>query len=607
MPDARKLPDIFSRQVVVFDGAMGSLLVERGISHLHPFEELNFSRPEMVTQAHSDYIKAGANAIETNTFGANRFNLARHGLEDKTYEINLAGARLARSVAGSNIIVAGSIGQPGVSLAPIGSARIEDLQSSIEEQARALTDGGVDLILFETLTDLNQACVMLDTALDNCSLPIMVQFAIGADFATACGDSLEDVVARISDYPISALGVNCRVGPEQTLLIVQTLREICELPISAQPNSGFPTNIDGRTLFLSGAGYFADRGAEMVQAGASIVGGCCGTSPAHIEALAAKVKGLARPAPVKVRTARRKESVSVTDTCRRSPLLRKMNGEFVTVEVTPPKNADYKTLLDKLRPLVAAGITAIDVTDNPMARMHMSAVAFAHLVREELGVATILHLTCRDLNLLGMHSTLLGASALGIDGILALTGDPASVGDYPGATSVFDVTSDGLAKIVSSLNCGLDYSGRDIGGPTNFAIGTAFNPAADDLDREIERLAKKRESGANFLMTQPVFDLDPLRKAVERIPKEWDLPILIGVLPLRSSRHAEFLHHEVPGINIPDDIRETLAKADPEAAKIEGVKIAQEIYLAVKNEFGGVYFMPPFDNFDVVRQVIAGE
>jgi homocysteine S-methyltransferase len=263
--------------------------------------------------------------------------------------------------------------------------------------------------------------------------------------------------------------------------------------------------------------------------------------------------------------------------------------------------------LDKLRPLVAAGISAIDVTDNPMARMHMSAVAFAHLVREELGIATILHLTCRDLNLLGMHSTLLGASALGIDGILALTGDPASAGDYPAATSVFDVTSDGLAKIISSLNCGLDYSGREIGGPTNFAIGTAFNPAADDFDREIERLSKKRESGANFLMTQPVFDLDPLRKAAERIPKDWNLPILAGVLPLRSSRHAEFLHNEVPGINIPDDIRKSLAQADPEAAKAEGVRIAQEIYLAAKKEFGGVYFMPPFDNFEVVRQVIAGE
>ncbi|MHB9038042.1 MAG: bifunctional homocysteine S-methyltransferase/methylenetetrahydrofolate reductase [Armatimonadota bacterium] len=607
MPDARKLPDVFNERVVVFDGAMGSLLVERGVSHLHPFEELNLSSPYLVCQVHADYIKAGADAIETNTYSANRFSLARHGLEDKAYEISLAGARLARSVAGSSIVVAGSIGQPGVSLPPIGSARIEDVKSSIEEQVRGLVDGGVDLLIFETLADLNQVCVMLDAALDTCDLPVVVQFAVGMDLTTACGDSLDDIVGRLSDYPISALGVNCCVGPEQTLRAVQALREISELPISAQPNSGFPTNVDGRTIFLSGAGYFADRGVEMVRAGAAMVGGCCGTSPAHIEALALKVKGLPKSAPARVRVARRRESISFPAVCERSPLLRKMNGEFVTVEVTPPRNADYQTLLDKLRPLVAAGVSAIDVTDNPMARMHMSAVAFAHLIREELGVATILHLTCRDLNLLGMHSTLLGASALGIDGILALTGDPASAGDYPAATSVFDVTSDGLAKIISSLNCGLDYSGREIGGPTNFAIGTALNPAADDFDREIERLAKKREAGANFLMTQPVFDLDPLRKAVERIPKDWNIPILAGVLPLRSSRHAEFLHNEVPGIAIPDDIRKALAEADPEAAKLEGVRIAREIYIAAKKEFGGVYFMPPFDNFEVVRQVIAGE
>ncbi|MEN6355609.1 MAG: bifunctional homocysteine S-methyltransferase/methylenetetrahydrofolate reductase [Armatimonadota bacterium] len=606
MPDPIRLPDIFNQRVVVFDGAMGSLLVERGVSHKHPFEELNLSSPYLICQAHADYIKAGADVIETNTFGANRFKLSHHGLEGKVYDINLAGARLARDVAGSKVLVAGSIGPLGVSLPPIGSVNIEDVQDSIKGQVRGLVDGGVDLLIFETLTDLDQACIMLEAAIENCDLPVIVQFAIGTDLTTERGDSLDDIVSRLSDYPVSAIGVNCCVGPEQTIRAVEALHEISGLPISAQPNSGYPTNIEGRTLFISGAGYFADRGAEIVRAGASIVGGCCGTSPAHIEALSAKVKTLARPAPAKVRDARKRESVAISKASERSPLLRRMNGNFVTVEVTPPKNADYHTLIDKLRPLVAAGISAIDVTDNPMARMHMSAVAFAHLVRQELGVATILHLTCRDLNLLGMHSILLGASALGIDGILALTGDPASAGDYPAATSVFDVTSDGLVKIINSLNHGLDYTGREIGGPTSFAIGTALNPAAEDIDKEIARLAKKREAGANFLMTQPVFDLEPLRQVVKRIPGDWNIPILVGVLPLRSSRHAEFLHNEVPGINIPADIRKALASADPEAAKAEGIKIARQIYLSAKQEFGGVYFMPPFDNFEVVRQVIAG-
>ena len=244
-----------------------------------------------------------------------------------------------------------------------------------------------------------------------------------------------------------------------------------------------------------------------------------------------------------------------------SPLMRRMNGEFVTVEVTPPKDSNYQALIEKLRPLVDAGISAVDVTDNPMAHVHMSAVAFAHLVREELGIATILHLTCRDLNLLGMHSTLLGASALGIDGILALTGDPASAGDYPAATSVFDVTSDGLARIVSALNNGVDYAGRKIGKRTNFAIGAAFNPMAQDMEKELDRLRKKREAGAGFLMTQPVFDVEPLRAAVQLLPDGWRPPILVGILPLRSSRHAEFLHNEVPGITIPDEIRSCLASA----------------------------------------------
>jgi len=284
-----------------------------------------------------------------------------------------------------------------------------------------------------------------------------------------------------------------------------------------------------------------------------------------------------------------------------------MNGDFVTVEVTPPKDTGYHEFIEKLRPLVKAGISAIDVTDNPMAHVHMSAVAFAHLVKEELGVATILHLTCRDLNLIGMHSTLLGAAALGIDGILALTGDPASVGDYPGATSVFDVTSDGLAGIISGLNRGLDYTGKQIGKPTSFAIGGAFNPIAEDLDKELARLEKKRAAGVGFLMTQPVFDLEALKTAALRLPSDWNPPILVGILPLRSSRHAEFLHNEVPGITIPQAIREHLASVDPETAKAQGVAIAREIYQGARHDFGGVYFMPPFGSFEVVREVIAGK
>lgn len=606
MSNLRKLPQIFQDRVVVFDGAMGSLLHERGVSYLHPFEELNLSSPYLVCQAHADYIRAGADVIETNTFAANRFKLATHGLEDKVYEINRAGARLARDVAGKSLLVAGSIGALGVRLAPIGPVKAEEVKATIEEQVRGLADGGVDLILLETQTELELTCLTLDQIIDNCDLPIICQFAIGTDLTTSIGDTLDDIVVQLSKYPISAIGFNCSLGPEQTLRAVQALREITDLPISAQPNSGFPVSVDGRTLFSSGAGYFAERGIEIVEAGASIIGGCCGTTPAHIESLALKVKSLPKSAAIQVRQPRIRAAVAPKE-CEGSPLLRRMNGEFVTVEVTPPKDSDYSSMIEKLRPLVDAGISAIDVTDNPMAHLHMSAIAFAHLAKEELGIATILHLTCRDLNLLGMHSSLLGAAALGIDAILALTGDPASVGDYPAATSVYDVTSDGLAQIIQSLNCGLDYSGKEIGKPTNFAIGAAFNPMADDLDKELERLNKKRESGANFLMTQPVFDMEALKIAAERIPKDWNPPMLVGVLPLRSQRHAEFLHNEVPGITIPKAIRERLASIDAEEAKAEGIRIAREIYKTAKQSYGGVYFMPPFNNYDVVREVIAGE
>jgi len=607
MPLTRELPDKFKNRVVVFDGAMGSLLVERGVNHAHPFEELNLSAPYMICQAHADYIKAGADVIETNTFAANRFRLARHGLEDKVGEINTAGARLARSVAGSGVLVAGSIGPLGAQLAPIGPTEIDKAKIAVAEQVAGLVDGGVDLLLLETQTDLSMVCLALEVISDKWELPVICQFAVGMDLTTSTGDTLDDIVARVSDYPVGAIGVNCVIGPEQTLRAVKTLREISSLPISAQPNSGFPAQVDGRTLFVSGPAYFAARAVEIVEAGASMVGGCCGTSPAHIEAVAEAVKSLRAPIPSRIREPRRREEISVRYGHAVSPLIRRMNGEFVTVEVTPPRDSNYQALIEKLRPLVDAGISAIDVTDNPMAHVHMSAVAFAHLVREELGIATILHLTCRDLNLLGMHSTLLGADALGIDGILALTGDPASVGDYPAATSVFDVTSDGLARIVSSLNNGVDYTGREIGKRTNFAIGAAFNPMAQDMEKEIDRLRKKREAGADFLMTQPVFDMEPLKAALKLLPDDWRPPILVGILPLRSSRHAEFLHNEVPGINIPDDIRARLASADPDQAKAEGVRIAREIYLAAKRDFGGVYFMPPFDNHEVVLQILTGK
>ncbi len=604
MPQPRKLPQVFGERVVVFDGAMGSLLHERGVNPSRPFEELNLTSPHLICQIHAEYIQAGADAIETNTFAANRFRLARYGLEDQVFDLNSAGARLARNVAGPNVVVAGSIGPLGVRLAPIGSLSVDEVKSAVSDQVKGLVEGGVDLILLETQDDLDLACAILEAVFESCDLPVMCQFTIGDDLTTSTGDTLDDIVIRLSECPISAIGVNCGVGPEGALRAVQALGEICERPISAQPNSGFPANVDGRTLFISGAGYFGDRGAEIVQAGASIIGGCCGTTPAHIHALAAKAKALPMPVRGPIRAPRKRE-VPCAAVCEHSPLLSRMNGEFVTVEVTPPKDTNYQELVDKLRPLVDAGVSAIDVTDNPMASMHMSAIAFAHLVREELGIATILHLTCRDLNLLGMHSALLGAAALGIDAILALTGDPASVGDFPGATSVFDVTSDGLARIINSLNCGVDYVGKEIGQPTNFAIGAAFNPFADDMEKELGRLAKKREAGADFLMTQPVFDINALKIAAKSLPIDWNPPILVGVLPLRSARHAEFLHNEVPGITIPDELRAKLASVDADAARRIGAEYARQIYHAARESFGGVYFMPPFNNYDAVREVMA--
>jgi len=609
------------QEVLIFDGAMGTWLCEQGVSHTHPFEELNLSQPHLVARAHRLYIAAGANVIETNSFSANYFKLARHGLEDKVYDINLKAAELARDIAGDKVFVAGSIGPLGVLLAPLGTVSREEVVERLQGQLQGLLDGGVDLILLETQANIEQAELLTaavtaklaecrpvrpDSADGLTVVPVVCSFSFGPDMTTSDGCGPEDAVARVAAYPISAVGVNCALGPDGTVEAVRRMRRVTDLPIIAQPNAGLPATSDGRTLFMSTPDYFARKAIEMLDAGANALGGCCGTRPDHIAAVSRAVSGRRPervaagaaqiPAPAHEPPGRAEERI---------PLLEKLEKDFLSLEVNPPRDVDYEQIVARIGSLAEIGLTAVNVTDNPMARVRMNSTAFAHLLKETLGLPVILHFTCRDRNLLGLQSELLGAAGLGIDGVLALTGDPASVGDYPQATSVFDVTSEGLVKIISNLNQGTDYAGKRIGEPTKFAIGVAWNPLSDNPDKELGRLRKKREMGAHYVITQPVYDLEAVRDLIKAVREELGMPVVCGLLPLTSSRQAEYLHNEVPGIKIPEAIRAALSRGDAASQKATGLAIAAEIYASIREICAGACLMLPGQDYEVARGIVA--
>lgn len=599
--------DRLARGPLLADGAMGTLLHARGVSFEHGFDELNTSHREMVVKVHQDYIASGAELIETNTFGANRIKLSHHGLEEKVRDLNRSGAgaaREAREVSGMNIFIGGSLGPTGKHLEPWGKLKAQEALGAFREQIEALLEGGVDLFIFETFSDLKEILLAVEACRQVTDLPIIAEMTFTEEGMTLGGNSPEEVVRELSARPVEIIGANCSVGPQRLIEVLERMETLGERRLSAMPNAGFPRLVDGRYIYFSSPEYFAECTERFLRAGAWILGGCCGTTPAHIKAMQEVLNRVDGMTKVELQAAPSKvERIEIVPAPRElSHFARKAGREFtVSVELDPPKGVSTQKIMEGARLLKENGIHVVNIADSPMARVRMSCIAMATLA-QQIGLDVVMHFTCRDRNLMGLQSDLLGAHALGIRNILALTGDPPSVGDYPGVTAVYDVDSVGLVGILQSLNAGKDIAGNSIGAPTSFFIGAALNGNAPDLKVEVEKLRHKKDHGANFLFTQPVYQAQDLERLLDLI-QGVNLPLFVGILPLMSAKQAEFLHNEVPGMAIPKEVRDRIRRSGDGAAK-EGITMAQEMLLAARRLVAGAYLLPSFGRYETIVEVI---
>ncbi len=608
------LPDILGeldKRVLVCDGAMGTMLYGRGIFLNRSFDELNLTEPDLVAEVHQAYARAGADVIETNTFGANRVKLAAFGLADRVHAINVQGAKIARHAARENAYVAGAIGPLGIRIEPWGKTGVDEAEDIFREQARALVEGGVDLFVLETFRDVNEIGAAIRAVRSVCALPIVAQMTTEEDGNSLDGVAPETFVPELEHAGADVVGLNCSVGPAAMLETIERMAHVAHVKLSAQPNAGRPREIEGRNLYLCSPEYMASYARRFISSGVRMVGGCCGTTPDHIRQIKLAVRALA-PAAVRQKpasdAARQKPEVRV-ETVPRAQKSRMANtlarGGFpISVELVPPRGYQADALVEQARQLKIRGIDLVNIPDGPRASARMSALAAALLVQQQAGVETILHYACRDRNLLGMQSDLLGAHSMGVRNVLLVTGDAPRIGDYPDATAVFDVDSIGLTNVVAQLNRGLDIGGQPIGQPTAFHIGVAVNPGAFNLDEELRRFAYKVEAGAEFAITQPVFDLTEFRAFIARIGPH-GIPIIAGMVPLESTRHAEYMANEVPGVRVPDAVIERMRRAEAQGrATDEGLAIAREIAGEVRSLVHGVQISATPKAIDVALGVI---
>jgi methionine synthase I (cobalamin-dependent)/5,10-methylenetetrahydrofolate reductase len=604
------LRELLARRVLIGDGAVGTLLGERGVGFGHPYARANLSHPGMVTDIHLEYLRAGADVIETNTFAANRFKLETHDLEERVREVNARGASLARKAAstvagtGDRALVLGAIGPLGRPLAPIGPVSPEKAKSVFLEQAEALLEGGADAILLETFTDLVELRLAYE-AVEPLGAPVLAYKTFVEDGETLAEGLPGRVAREISSWGASLTGSNCTVGPQRMVEIIGQMADGAG-PVAAFPNPGLPQLVRGHVRFQRNVDHFAEHGIRLAEAGARLVGGCCGTTPAHVAALSRALRDFR----VESTGARRRVAVverGVKADVPAAPVSefaeRLRTGFAVTVEVDLPRGNEITQVVEAARRLKERGVHAIDISDGARARLRMHPMAAARIVQDEAGIEVVAHISCRDRNIIGLQADLLGAAALGVKNILAVTGDPAQIGDYPEATSVFDTDSVGLLHVLSRMNRGEDLAGNPIGEPPGFLIGASFNPTAEDLDEEVEKLQRKIEAGADAFWTQPVFEIGALENALDRIGDD-SVCILLGLMPLRSARQAEFLHHEVPGIDIPKHVREKLAALSPEHAPTYGVEVAQRLLAEARPLVGGAYIMPPASAPDLAGDVL---
>jgi homocysteine S-methyltransferase len=595
-------------QVVVFDGATGTMLYAKGVFINQCYDELNLRAPDLVREVHRAYVRAGAEIIETNTFGASRTKLTPYGLESQVHEINRAAAAIAREEAGENVLVAGAVGPLGIRLEPYGPTSLTEARQVFAEQIQGLKDGGADVFLLETFADIQEIEQALLAAREvDPKIPVIAQMTITADCRSPYGVSVEDIAKTLDALGADAIGLNCSVGPQLILEAIEKMVKVTRKKLSAQPNAGMPREVSGRSMYMASPEYMATYAHHLVQAGAKIVGGCCGTTPEHIAAIVEGIRPLSpRQARVPRRVPRQDEptlppedkGVEPVPLADRSKWGGKIaRGEFVTsVEIVPPRGVDASKMIRDTQALKAAGVDAVNVPDGPRAQSRMGALLTALLIEQQVGIETVIHYCCRDRNLLGMLSDLLGASAIGLRNMLLITGDPPKMGPYPNATAVFDIDAIGLTNLVNKLNHGLDPGGNAIGAPTSFTIGVGVNPGAIDVAHELKRFAWKVDAGAEFAITQPVFDVEQLERFLASIDG-FRIPIVAGIWPLLSLRNAEFMANEVPGVVVPDHVIERMRRASAKSKEHgvqEGIAIGREMLERVRPSVEGVQVSGPF-------------
>jgi homocysteine S-methyltransferase len=610
MPTLREL--IQDGRTHVVDGAMGTMLYGRGVFLNVCYDELVLKQPDLIRDIHREYVRAGAELLETNTFGANPVKLAHYGLADETERLNSAAATLAREAASGRAAVLGALGPLGIRIEPFGETSVTEASAAFGRQVDGLLAGGVDGFIIETFSDVEEARAAIEAIRARSDLPIVAQMTVGTDGKTHYGTEPATFGPQLQALGADVIGVNCSVGPHGVLEAVEQLARVVTMPISAQPNAGLPREVGDRKIYMASPEYMASYARRIVEAGARFVGGCCGTTPDHIKAMVGYVRSV-RPRHTASHAAQpvQAEPQPTVPLAERSKFGGKLaRGEFITtVEIVPPKGVDPAPMFQQVRALVAAGVDAVNVPDGPRAQSRMGALLSGLLIQRELGIEPVVHYACRDRNLLGMLSDLLGAAASNVRNLLIVTGDPPKMGPYPDATAVFDIDSIGLTNLVSRLNHGLDPGGNALGGTTRFVIGVGVNPAAPDPALELRRFAWKVEAGAEYAITQPVFDLAQLERFLAQVESH-KVPIIAGIWPLVSLRNAEFLANEVPGVNVPqavlDRMREASAKGK-EAALDEGVRIAREMLAAVRQRVAGVQVAAPMGRAEVALRVISGE
>jgi homocysteine S-methyltransferase len=624
----RAFAERLARAPLLLDGAMGTLLFSRGVPQRSSLDELVETQPDLISAIHREYIEAGADAIETNTFGANRLRLAPFGLADKAARLNRRAAQLAREardVAGArDVLVAGSIGPLGAPVRGTERPPLADMRAGFREQIEGLLEGGADLLLFETFSDLDELLLGVAEARQLCDLPIIAQMTFGEDLLAIDGTSPQTAATALAAAGVDAVGVNCGVGPHLCLdALNQMGRPSPGLARSILPNAGLPQRLEGQFIYAAGAAYFGQAVPRFLDAGARIVGGCCGTTPEHIRqmrqaldlAMARQLGATATaPAPGGASEAPRTPIVEKASAAQGEPppptrlaTLLADQTFVISVEIDPPRSVRIERTIEAAKLLQDAGVDIVNISDSAMARVRMGAMAVAFGVQHDLDLECLVHLTTRDRNMMALESELLGAHALGVRNILALTGDPPRVGDYPSGTGIWDVDSTGLISILRRLNRGEDQAGRPIGSPAGFTIACALDPTAADVDQEMDRLTGKLDAGADLIMTQPIYAADQWHRFMDRASERWPAglprPVLLGILPLHTHRHAEFLHNEVPGITIPDEVRAAMSAAGERGAEV-GLEMAHQLLEQMAPLVQGTYIMPSFGRYELAAELV---